>query len=246
MTEGSPYAPSGRRSRTDEYRNVGDQERAVSLLAGFGSVLLGLRRGGSQCLLLGGLGGYLTYRGVTGHCPAYGWAGINSVRPGDQGLFERPSEPLRLSAGVTVGRTPEALYQTWRDFTYLPTFMEYISSVRPIGEGRTHWVAETPVGAQLEWDSEVIQDVPNERISWRSLEGADIGQRGEVRFRPAPGDRGTEVEVELEYALPGGRLGTAAGGLVNAITEELVREDLRRFKRLMESGEIPTGVRAAQ
>lgn len=240
----APRYDSSSSGSEDAYHNVGDRERTISLLAGAGSLLVGLRRGGTHGLLMSALGGYLAYRGVTGHCPAYSYFGMNTSRPGDSLLSGRPTS-LHLTTGVTIERSPEELYQVWRDFTYLPTFMRYLNSVTPTGDSRTHWIADLPVAGQLEWDSEVVQDDPNERIAWRSVEDSDIEQRGEIRFQPAPGDRGTEVELDLHYAAPGGQLTKAAGSLINAVTEEVVREDLRRFKHLMESGEIPTGARTA-
>jgi uncharacterized membrane protein len=132
----------------------------------------------------------------------------------------------RTRRRVTVDRPAEELYRFWRDFSNLPRFMRRIESVRASDENRSHWTARAPGGLPLEWDSEVTDDRPNERIGWRSVPGAPVETAGVVHFDPAPGGRGTQVTVEMEYVPPGREL-----------TAQL-HEDLRRFKRLMETGQI--------
>lgn len=230
--------PPHRQSDEMGYRNVNDQERKASLIAGAGSLFLGLRRGGVLGLAMSALGGWLGYRGISGHCPVFARLGKSTAKPTDRGLFG--TAPVHISTGVTVGREPQELYQFWRGFTRLPTFMKYLTEVRP-GEGnRTHWVAESPLGGRVEWESEVVEDVPNERIVWHTTENSDIDHSGEIRFRSAPAGRGTEVELDLHYEMPGGKLGEPWTAFFNSMTEHAVREDLRRFKWLMEAHEIPT------
>ncbi len=246
MELNTPQSPT-RHRHAEDYRNVGDSDRKISLAAGAGSLLYGLKRGGLSGLALSAVGGVLMYRGASGHCGMLASMGRSTVKPADQGLFGERSGPRHFTIGLTIRRSPEELYQFWRGFTRLPEFMKYIKEVRPgsgagtgIGE-RSHWVAETPIGGRLEWEAEVIHDVPNESISWRSLEGSDVPQQGEIRFHPGPDGTGTEVELDVRYYPPAGKLGQAFGGLLNTLTKEAAREDLRRFKRLMETGEIPTG-----
>ena len=118
--------------------------------------------------------------------------------------------------------------------------MEHLKSVQTIGPNRWHWIAKGPKDIDIEWDAEVIVDRPNELIAWRSLEGADVDNAGSVRFERAPGGRGTIVRVKIEYRPPGGALGTAVAMLFGETPEKQVPMDLRRFKQLMETGEIPT------
>jgi|RhiMetdeSRZDD1v2_1073273.scaffolds.fasta_scaffold05794_14 uncharacterized membrane protein len=143
----------------------------------------------------------------------------------------------RVTRSITVSRPASELYQFWRDFSNLPRVMEVVESVRQTGEGRWHWVARV-AGMRLEWDSEVTEDRPNERIAWRSLPGARLATSGVVYFEPAPGGRGTEVTVEMEYALPGGAVTAQLATLLGQAPEQRVQEDLRRFKQLMETGEV--------
>jgi uncharacterized membrane protein len=144
----------------------------------------------------------------------------------------------RLTNSLVINRAPEELYQRWRDFESLPTFMHHLESVRVTGEGRSHWVAKAPAGTTVEWDAEVTEDRPNELIAWRSLEGADVYNKGQVRFEPAAGNRGTIVTVEIDYRPPGGLVGADIAKLFGEDPSQQVRADLRRFKQLVETGEV--------
>lgn len=224
---------------TAHRRNVGDMERRLSLAGGAVSALLGLRRGGLMGLIMTGLGAMLMYRGGTGHCAMYERMGVSTSRSSDKGLFGRSSSSSpRLHASVTINRDRSEVYGYWRDFSNLARFMRYIEEVRPTGEKTSHWTADVPMAGQLEWNAEVTADVPDDRIAWRSVEGSEVETRGEVRFRSSP--HGTEVEVEMSYQLPGGTAGAVASKLARSLTQAMLREDLRRFKRLMEAGETPT------
>jgi uncharacterized membrane protein len=144
----------------------------------------------------------------------------------------------RVNKSIIINSSPEELYQFWHDFENLPRFMHHLESVRVTGEGRSHWVATAPAGTTVEWDAEITEDRPNELIAWRSLEGADVYNRGSVRFERAPGGRGTIVHVEIDYNPPGGRLGAAVAKLFGEEPELQVGSDLRRFKQVIETGEV--------
>jgi uncharacterized membrane protein len=139
---------------------------------------------------------------------------------------------------IIINRSPEELYQYWRDLENLPRFMQHLESVRVTGDGRSHWVAKAPAGTSVEWDAEITEDRPNERIAWRSLEGADVDNSGSVEFRPAPGNRGTIVRVEIEYNPPGGAIGALVAKLFGEEPGQQAQEDLRCFKQVMETGEV--------
>lgn len=143
-----------------------------------------------------------------------------------------------VKRSLIVNRPPEELYRFWRDFENLPQFMKHLKSVRVTGEGRSHWVASAPAGTSVEWDAEVTEDRPNERIAWRSLEGSEVETSGSVRFEPAPGGRGTIVRVELEYTPPGGALGKAVAWLSGVDAGQQAQESLRCFKQVLETGEV--------
>lgn len=146
--------------------------------------------------------------------------------------------PLELHASTTVNRSPEEVYHFWRDFENLPSFMLHLKSVSGDGDGRSHWEANAPLRRSVKWDAEITGDEPGRRISWKSLPGADIDNAGTVHFAPAPGDRGTEVRVALHYDVPGGRVGRAVAKLFGEEPEQQVRDDLRRFKQVLETGDL--------
>ena len=139
---------------------------------------------------------------------------------------------------VVVNRAPDEVYAFWRDFQNFPRFMLHLDEVRDLGGGRSRWRAKGPGGKAIEWDAEITHDQPDTLIGWRSLPGADIDNEGSVRFERAPGGRGTLVRVNLRYDMPGGALGKAAAKLMNTEPGQQVSDDLRRFKQLLETGEV--------
>lgn len=144
---------------------------------------------------------------------------------------------MEVRSTVTVNRPASELYDFWRDFENLPRFMHHLEHVETMGS-RSHWVAKAPANRTVEWDAEIVEDVPNECIAWRSLEGSRISNAGVVRFVAAPGDRGTEIHVELSYDPPAGAAGALIAKLFGEEPHQQVRDDLRRFKQVMETGEV--------
>ncbi len=145
---------------------------------------------------------------------------------------------VRAHAAITVNRAPNEVYHFWRDVENLPRFMAHLESVHGEGDVRSHWVARAPGGRTVEWDAEVVEDVPGELVAWRSLHGADVANSGTVRLAPAPGGRGTEVRVEVEYQPPLGAVGAAAARLFGEQPAQQIEDDLRRFKQVVETGEV--------
>ncbi len=140
---------------------------------------------------------------------------------------------------VTIDRPPEDLYAFWRDFSNLPRFMENIEAVRGNGNGHSHWVVKGPNGS-LEWDSEIVEDEPGRRIVWRSVGDADVDNAGIIEFKPAPPGRGTEVRALISFKAPMGGPGRMVAGMMQKDPHIQAKRDLRRFKQLMEAGEIAT------
>jgi uncharacterized membrane protein len=227
---------------TDFSPNVGGAERAVSAVAGGALVAFGLKQGGAVGTLAAILGGGLLFRGTTGHCHAYDAMGIDTAHAGEgskRSPFNRSlfSGRIHVNKAVTINKSPEELYNFWRNFENLPIFMKHLESVQ-VGEGtRSHWKAKAPLGTSVEWDAEMTSDVPNERIGWQSVKGSDIANSGVVEFRPTT-NRGTEVKVTMIYEAPGGKLGEWIAWLFGEEPSFQVKEDLRRFKQLMETGMI--------
>jgi uncharacterized membrane protein len=143
----------------------------------------------------------------------------------------------RVNKSVTINRPRQEVYEFWRDFANLPAFMIHLEAVTTEGVGRSHWVAKAP-GSRVEWDAEVIEDRVGEIVSWQSLPGSDIPNGGSVRFTDAPADRGTEVHVALHYDPPAGSAGAMVAKLFGEEPGQQLRDDLRRFKQVMETGEV--------
>lgn len=159
------------------------------------------------------------------------------LRRGGVTRWRRTDRTARLQAVVTVNRSPEEVYTFWRDFKNLPRFMSHLESIE-VHNGHSRWRARAPAGVELTWEAEIVVDRPNELIAWRSLEGGDLPNRGVVRFQSAPGGRGTEVRVELQFEPPGGRIGAAVARLLKEIPEQKLSNDLHRLKQLIETGEV--------
>ena len=180
-------------------------------------------------------------RGATGFVAALTAVDLYAAlrRERDQHGPGRPG-PLALQASVTVNKSPEETYAFWRDLTNLPRFMQHLESVTPVadGDGRSHWVAKAPLGTSVSWDAEITSEEPGRRLAWKSLPGGRIDNSGTVHFAEAPGDRGTEVKVVLHYDIPGGRLGRAIARIAGENPVQQVRDDLRRFKQVIETGDI--------
>jgi len=139
---------------------------------------------------------------------------------------------------VTINSTPEKLYTFWRNFENLPRFMNHLKSVKVIDDTRSHWVAKGPARAKAEWDAEIINEIPNELIGWRSVDGSRVDNAGSVHFKKrGTGRRGTEVKVVLRYDPPAGGIGAAIAKLFGEDPAHQVQEDLRRLKELIEIGE---------
>jgi uncharacterized membrane protein len=145
---------------------------------------------------------------------------------------------VEVRHSVTVDRSPEEAYRFWRDLENLPRFMRHLEEVRVISETQSHWKAKGPAGRKLKWNAEIVEDRPGELIAWRSMPGSAVANSGTVRFRPAPGGRGTEVMVEFRYAPPGGPVGAALARLFGEEPATQTRDDLRRFKQVIETGEV--------
>src|SRR5262249_21381121 len=136
---------------------------------------------------------------------------------------------LKVEQAVTVNATVDEVYRFWRDFTPLPEFMEHVRRVELLDGNRSRWAAEAPLGMRVRWNAGVIEDKPNQVISWRSLPGSDVDTAGSVHFRMAPGGRGTEVRVGLKFDPPAGKLGSFVARLFGENPEQTVRGDLQRF-----------------
>jgi uncharacterized membrane protein len=190
-------------------------------------------------LLTGGLVTSSNGRGRT----LFGIANVAAVAAADAAETQRlrgsdapPTQGLEVKKAVTVNKRPEEVHRFWRNFENFPRFMTHVESVERDGD-RSHWVVKAPTGT-IEWDAEIVDERPGELIAWRSLPGSSVTNAGRVRFKAAPGGRGTEVEVELRYEPPAGTLGATVAKLMGEEPATQLADDLRRFKQVLETGEV--------
>jgi uncharacterized membrane protein len=225
--------------------NVGDAERWGSAIGGTALAVAGLRRIAEEdrargaLLAVAGVG--LIWRGATGHCPVYEATGA-AAASGTSDTRERlgGSRGVGVDEAMSIGRPAGELYSTWRNLEWLPRVFADLVSVDFLDDRRSRWVVRGPAGKRFDWIAEIINEVPGRLIAWQTVSGSDIASAGSVHFEPAAGSRGTVVRIRAQYDPPAGRLGAAAAWVSGRGLGQEVREGLRRFKGLMETGEIAT------
>jgi uncharacterized membrane protein len=242
----------------DARHNVGRAERVGSVALGAALVGLGIRRRDPAGLVAALFGSYFVTRGATGRCPVYRALGVST---GDADAVLRPApredvtgraatvnarKAIKVERSVTIEKPRAELFAFWRNFENLPRFMEHLVSVRVDSPTRSRWRAKAPAGRTVEWDAEIVNEVPNEIIAWKSVGEPDVSNAGAVNFSDAPGGRGTIVRVTLDYEPPAGRVGAVLSHFLSEEPDRQIREDLRKFKQLMETGEITTSARRVE
>jgi uncharacterized membrane protein len=222
-------------------KNISDAERWISVIFGSAVTAYGLKMRNIPGLVVGAVGAALIHRGATGHCHVYEAMGLSTATPEQADQVSVPyGKGVRVEKAVTINAPAQQVYAFWRNFENLPRFMHNLESVTVHDDKRSRWVAKGPAGSKVDWEAEIINEIPNELIGWRSIEGSRVDNAGSVHFTPAPGNRGTEVKVVLRYDPPAGVVGATVSKLLGEDPAMNVQEDLRRLKRLIETGEIPT------
>ena len=200
----------------------------------------------------------LLYRGATGHCYVYQALGVSTgssdavLAPWhrddvtSRAATVNARKAILVERSVTIDRPREQLFAFWRDFENLPRFMDHLVSVRVDSPTRSHWAARGPAGRTVEWDAEIVNEVPNEIIAWKSIRDADVANAGAVNFSDAPDGRGTIVRVRMDYEPPAGRLGAMLSHFTEEEPDRQIHQDLLKLKRLMESGVIRSPERRPQ
>lgn len=216
--------------------NVGENERKASLVGGAALALSGLRSLTKKHYVPGiammAAGGLFLYRGKTGHCGAYEAMGVDTAHS---------EGGVHIEKLLTINRPRQQVYDFWHQLENLPRFMQHLESVQMTGEKTSHWKARA-AGLTVEWDAETTADEPGRLIGWRSTGETTLPNQGSVEFTDAPGDRGTEVKVSIDYNPPGAA-GKAAAKLLRSINAQQLEEDLKRLKQLLETGEVATAER---
>ena len=203
-----------------------DQQRLIGGAAGGALVLLGLRKKGVLGLGIAAVGGYLAYRAATGNDPVMKAAGL--------GGGQVSSKPIFVEHSVVIERPPQQVYDFWRKLDNLPQIMSHLEEVTQLDAKRSRWVAKAPLGTHVEWEAEIVNDKPGERIGWHSLPGATVDNAGSVQFEGLPGGNSTRVHVALSYRPPAGPLGAAVAKLFGEEPSQQIAEDLQQFKQSFE------------
>ncbi len=219
-----------------QHTSVGTLERVAALTTATAVMAYGLSRRNFPGVVLAAAATPLAYRGLRGDWPrvADGHSPLERTRAalgGDRGIHVR--ESVRLEKPI------DEVYRFWRNLENLPKFMRNLAEVRDLGNGRSCWVAKGPAGSRVTWDAEVINEIENKVIGWKSLPGGDVISAGSVNFDTVRNGRSTQVSVHFQYAPPAGRAGSFLAMLFGREPSQTVREDLRRLKQLLEAGEFP-------
>ncbi|CAM4420258.1 SRPBCC family protein [Deinococcus marmoris] len=200
-----------------------DQTRMISGAAGGALLLMGLRKRGVLGLGIAAVGGYLAYRAATGNDPVMAAVGGGATT----------SKPIFVEHSVVIDKPTQAVYDYWRKLENLPQIMSHLESVTELDEKRSRWVAKAPLGTHVEWEAEIVNDKPGQRIGWHSLPGATVDNAGSVQFEELP-NGGTRVHVALSYRPPAGPLGAAVAKLFGEEPSQQIAEDLQKFKAAFE------------
>jgi uncharacterized membrane protein len=218
--------------------NVGRRERWISAVAAAAVTAYGLRRGRGRQVLLP-IAGALIGRAVSGRCAVNRMLGRNTAlddAPSSPVTSVRRGEGVRVDERIVLNRPRGEVYRFWRHLENLPRFMDHLQVVTVVDERHSHWTAKGLAGSRVEWDAEIHNEIPNELIAWRSLEGSEVDNAGSVHFMPTEnGD--TEVRVVLRYDPPAGKLGAVVALLLGEDPARQVADDLRRLKQVVEAGE---------
>jgi len=193
--------------------------RWSALITGGALTLIGLSKRSKAGIAIAAAGGLLSFAGAK-----------TDIR----------QRELIARSSILLNCTPEQAYQFWSNFENLPLFMRHLESVTLMGESRSRWTAIGPLGKRVRWDAEIAFDRKDDVIAWRSLPDSEIYVDGIVKFRSAPANRGTIITTIVVYQPPAGALGGTLIKILGKDPSFMMRQDLRRMKALIETGEIPT------
>jgi uncharacterized membrane protein len=220
--------------------NISATGRLASTVAGAALAVVGYQRSNRA---LGVLGLGLLARGASGWCPVTAAFDPEAHHLDPTRRYLGGSHGVLVEDAITIHRPVSEVYSYWRNLENLPRFMGHLEEVQVTDRFHSHWTARGPLGVLVEWDAEIINDIPPTLLSWKSVGESDVVSAGSVRFKPI-GEHATQVHVRLQYDPPAGKLGATVAWLLEDDPQHQIAEDLRRFKQLLETGEIATGYRA--
>jgi uncharacterized membrane protein len=230
--------------------NIGRSERLLSVISGGALAAYALRRRDWRGTTLALLGAELLRRGATGHCNLYQALGVSTAgdaeyparAPGEivsDAATVDARKAIKIERTLTIARPRQELFAIWRNFERLPEFIPDLESVTSVGQGRSHWVAKLPGDKRVEWDSEIVNELPGQLIAWKTIGEPDVAHAGSVHFSDTADGRGTELRVVVDYEPPGGKLGAMIATFTRLFGQDpdaKIGEDLQRFKMTVEAG----------
>ena len=215
-------------------RGFNEIDQPAVALAGVALAALGLKKRGLTGLFFAGIGSGLLFQFLRQNQ----FVGEGQTR---RLLNTKASRSAEVQASLTIDRPIDEVWDQWRELERLPQFMSHIERVEPLGNGLWRWYARMPrTHREFYWDARIIEEVPHERLVWRSVEGSEVHNQGVVEFRKGPHGGQTEVVAKIEYRAPAGKLGAKVLDFLHAIPKQVVKEDIRNFKHVVETGEVPT------
>ena len=170
------------------------------------------------------------------------WNNTSRLRLAPQVTRSKRTGTTQVKKSLDVNRSPETCYRFWRDIENFPRFMPHVEQVESLDGTHSRWRVRGPLRQTVQWEAELTSDIPGQQLGWRAMSGAELAHTGLVRFSPAPGQRGTRIEVEFSFHPPLGKAGVMLARMTGEEPSQQISEDLRRFKQLIETGEIPTTI----
>ncbi len=221
-----------------EVQNLGTAERIISSIGGAGLIAFGFKKRSNITKALSlAAGSCLLYRGATGHSRLYKSLGIGTAPKATPATSVAEETGVRIDETIIVDRPVSEVYRYWRNLENLPQIMRHLESVRMLDDRNSHWKVRGPAGMNIEWYAEIINDLPDERIGWKSLDTADVDNAGSIHFQPINENR-TQIDVTLKFAPPAGKIGNAFAKLLGEDPKSQIAEDLENFKLNMEAQEL--------
>lgn len=221
-------------------KNVGNIERWITTFAGLALAAYGLKKRSKSGWLSAAAGGGLLFRGLSGHSFLYDAFGINRANRTQNPIVSVPhGEGIKIEHTISIHRPPEQLFHFWRNLENLPLVMKHLESVTVLDPEHSHWVAKAPAGQVVEWDAVIHNEIENELIAWRSIDGSEIDHAGSVEFiENATG--GTDVKIVLNYRPPAGKVGAIVAKILGEEPAKQIEEDLKQFKTMIEATPVTT------
>jgi uncharacterized membrane protein len=220
--------------------NVSQVERAVSMLLGGMLVASGMKRRSLGGAVVALAGGGLLARGVTGHSTLYQKFGLHTAGGRKINRTRGETDEMNIVRAITIEKPAEELYRAWRDPNVMSQLLGDYGQITMKDEKHVHWRVNGPMDSPIEWDTEIVEALPGRMLRWSSPAGAKMPCEGSVEFRPAPGNRGTEVYLRMKFTPPLRVPGDQVMDLLGFVPKQMAFKALWRFKALMVTGEIPT------